>query len=37
MSPYEVVEMVYKFVLVSCVISCGIVTIGLLLYAWRRK
>lgn len=38
MSPYEVVEMVYKFVLVSCVISCGIVTIGLpVLCAWRRK
>lgn len=37
MSSYEVVEMVYKFVLVSCVISCGIVTIGLFLCAWRRK
>ena len=37
MSPYEVVEMVYKFVLVSCVISCGIVTIGLPVLGGFRK
>ena len=38
MSPYEVVEMVYKIALVACLVSCSLLGISLsILYTWKRR